>query len=531
VETMLKSGKHKGTHTGSVSEEDVEVIRCMDSGYLFVIREIMKQLRINEILEKKLPLPSSSLVKAMIIGKPITKGSKLCICNWLKRERQIGEMLSIDVDNIRVDDFYRSLGELTEHQRVIDIKWFKYHHLTGNGIYLYDITSTYFEGRQNELASFGYNRDGKKGKMQICIGLITDPEGFPLKTEVFKGNTIDGTTVTKQILCLKKEYGLKEIIFVGDRGMRISYHINNDESLKDSEIKYITGLTHAEIRDLLRRKIINMGLFDKKLVEIREGNLRYVLSTNPELETSEKYYLDYQKQRSESLLETVRQSWKKRNEKNTENQIKLASGKTKNKRLKTEFTEADIDKFEKRVNSIFEKTGTSGYFSVNGIDNDNFIIDFNEEKYTADESLCGKYILSSNVAEDVLSKEEIRQKYKNLQNVEHGFRNLKSDNISIRPVYHRHEAQTRGHVQVCLWAYAVIKKTETVIFPFLKKYNKENNSQLSFNDMIAELQNIKLCEIKIGDNKKLSFPKLNDIQEKLFRLFNINSKDMTSMIT
>jgi transposase len=133
----------------------------------------------------------------------------------------------------------------------------------------------------------------------------------------------------------------------------------------------------------------------------------------------------------------------------------------------------------------------------------------------------------SNVETEKLSKEDIKQEYKNLQHVEHGFRDLKSDNISIRPIYHRNEAQTRGHVQVCFWAYAIIKEMEDKIYPFLKEYNDNNKTQLAFNDMLAELRNIKLCELKIGkNNKTITFPKLNTIQESLLTLFNLKSADM-----
>ena len=121
------------------------------------------------------------------------------------------------------------------------------------------------------------------------------------------------------------------------------------------------------------------------------------------------------------------------------------------------------------------------------IDDKNFEVKFNAEKYELDYQLCGKYVLNSNVAKDKMKKEEVRQAYKNLQNVEHAFRDLKSDNICIRPVYHRNEAQTIGHIQICFYALVIIKELEKHIYPLLHEKNKDRKTPLSFDDIIAEL--------------------------------------------
>ena len=155
------------------------------------------------------------------------------------------------------------------------------------------------------------------------------------------------------------------------------------------------------------------------------------------------------------------------------------------------------------------------------------MIDFDEQNFSHAESLCGKYVVCTNVKDESLNTTQVRTHYKNLQEVEHAFRDLKSDNISIRPVFHRSESQTRGHVLVCFFAYAIIKEIENKILPFLKTYNKDKKVQLSFNDIIQELNNIKICELQIGKGEKsLTYPDLNPLQEKVFSLFNINPKDM-----
>jgi transposase len=363
--------------------------------------------------------------------------------------------------------------------------------------------------------------------MQICIGLICDETGFPLKATVFEGNTADSATVGEQLVSLKQEFGIKELVFVGDRGMQIMYHLENDENLKESDISFITGLTRSSIDDLLKRDIIQLSLFSKDLAEVTEDGRRYILSVNPELEISEKLYLQHKKNHTDELLKLVEISWKNRKFKNMENELNIQKGTSKSKKLKTSFSLKDIDNYKKRIYKTLDTCKMTPYYSIDTVDSDTFKVNFNREAFDRAESLCGKYVVCTNVKNETLNTEMVRSQYKNLQHVKHAFRDLKSDNICIRPVYHRNEAQTRGHVQICVFAYAVIHEMEKKIFPFLKTFNKKNDRQLSFNDIIAEINNVKVCELKIGKNKKIfSIPDLNPLQKKIFQLFNINPDDM-----
>jgi transposase len=464
----------------------------------------------------------------MFVGMLISTNSKLGILNWLRRETFVAKHFEVSPKNLTEKNFYSALSTLSSRKTLIEKKWFSHHNFRGNSIYLYDITSSYFEGVENELAAFGYNRDGKKGKMQICIGLITDNEGFPLKIDVFKGNTADSETVVEQIASLRKDLGINDIIFVGDRGMRIRYCIENDEDMQEENIQFITGLTHAEINSLLDEKKIKLSLFDRELAEVYDENYRYILSVNPDLEFGQRQYLNNKKVYVEKLLNEVYSSWKNRKFRNMENKLKIAEKRTKNKKLKTEFCEKDIDQFKKRVNIILFDNGFTKYFSIESIDNDNFKVILNKDNFDNDLSLCGKYVLCTNVEKEKLTKEAVRSEYKKLQYVEHGFRDLKSDLISIRPIYHRNRETTIGHVQVCFFAYSIIKSLEDKLFPFLLNYNKQNKTKLSFDDLIAELQNVKLCKLKTGKKSNiLQFPKFNELQTELFKLFKLNANDMT----
>jgi len=525
IENTLKSGTEN-----RVKLDEIQVEECVDFGYFFVINSLMKQLKINDILEKTLPSEVVSLIKIMIAGMLISTNSKLGIFNWLRREKFVAEFYEAETKNLTEKNFYSALSMLNSRKPNIDKKWFGHHGFSGNSIYLYDITSSYFEGVQNELASYGYNRDGKQGKMQLCIGLVTDNNGFPLKTDVFKGNTTDSETVENQIISLRKDFGINDIIFVGDRGMRIRYHLENNEDMQEHNIKFITGLTQAEIKNLINEKKIELSLFDRELAEIYDENYRYILSVNPDLEFQQKLYLNNKKVYVENLVNEVYNSWKNRKFKNMENKIKITEKRTENKKLKTEFSGKDIDQFKKRVNIILSDNGFAKYFSIEIIDNDKFKVNLDKDKFDNDLKLCGKYVICTNVENEKLTKEEVRGEYKKLQYVEHGFRDLKSDLISIRPIHHRSRETTIGHVQICFFAYAIIKSMENKLFPFLLNYNKLNKTKLSFDDLVAELQNIKLCKLRIGKKSGiLQFPKLNELQTILFKLFNLNANDMTSV--
>jgi hypothetical protein len=300
IANSLKSKKES-----VVQVDEIQVEKCVDFGYFFVISSLMKQLKINDILEKTLPPEVVSLVKIMIVGMLISTNSKLGILNWLRREKFVAKFFDVEPRALTEKNFYSALVSLHSRKMPVEKKWFAHHNFKSNCIYLYDITSSYFEGVQNELAAFGYSRDGKRGKMQLCVGLVTDNNGFPLKIDVFKGNTVDSETVEKQIASLRQDFGINDIIFVGDRGMRIRYHLENNEDMQNENIKFISGLTQAEIQHLINEKKIELSLFDQELAEVYDENYRYILSVNPDLEFQQKQYLYNKKIYVEKLLNEV----------------------------------------------------------------------------------------------------------------------------------------------------------------------------------------------------------------------------------
>lgn len=520
IENVLKHGKD-----ALVAAKDIIVKRSIDYGLVYLLIHLMDKLRISQTLEKVLP-GQVAILKTIIIGKIITRGSKLGIFNWLKRNEKICSKLGVDIENTKVDDLYFALAQASYSQKKIEHKWFLYNKAKHKEVYLYDITSTYFEGTQNELAAFGYNRDKKKGKMQINIGLITDSEGFPLKIEVFEGNINDHLTVLNQIKSIKEEFNTQQVIFVGDRGMKIRYNLEEMNEADRKGIHYITGLTGQEIESLLNKGVIQLKLFSNDLAEVEYEGERYVLSVNADLQEKGLAYLKTIRGIVDDEMSEVKASWEKRRRQNTENIRKLQDGH-KNKKLVTSFTEKKLDKFKLRIEEILSKRKMKKYYGIVEISNQAFVVDFKAEKYQQAKQLVGKYVVCTSIEKKQMAKEEVRQQYKNLQNVEHAFRDFKSDHIQIRPVYHRNEAQTRGHVLLSMFSYAIIKEMENKIFPFLKLWNKKTNHRISFYDTLEELKDIKLVELDLGrNNNSIKITELNEMQAQILKLFNMKKNDM-----
>ncbi len=524
--SALKSSINK-TKGVLVDSEDVKINKTIDFGFIHLLLTIMDELRITETLDKAYGL-KSNIIKLMIIGKIITRGSKLHIFNWIKRNSYVSERLNIDVKKLKLDDLYFELGEFSRMQSKVEKKWNVYHRKRHKNIFLYDITSSYFEGTENALSAFGYNRDGKKGKKQITIGLITDHEGFPLKIQVFEGNELDYKTVNGQLNDLRNQFGADSIVLVGDRGMRIRLNLEGMSEDEKQNISYISALSSGEIRALIKDEVIQLELFSKDLVEIEDSGTRYILCNNPVLQKEKNLTRESLKTRFEDEVLTVKASWNKRREQNLENIEKIKKGH-KNKNLVTAFTEQKIDNYKYKATQALKKYKMSKIYSIT-ISNDEFKVDYDMQKYRDEKSLDGKYIIESTVGKEDMTKAQVREKYKELQNVEHAFRDMKTDKLNIRPIFHVNEDQTRGHVFVSMFSYAIVKELETVIYPWLKIYNEKNKCKLSYHDITDELNNIKVSELEVGHKiKKILVPKLNEIQSEITKLFNIKIEDVMRM--
>ena len=254
-----------------------DVIDSIQSGPVFGVLAVLKQLADEIGLTKA--LGSSRLARLtlfLVLARIAHQGSRLSAVRWA-RNHAVKEILEVNYFN--EDDLYKALDWVEDNQERIEKVLYK-KYVKDNGrpplLVLYDITSSYLEGEKNELAEYGYDRDKKKGKKQIVIGLLTGPDGEPLSVEVFRGNTTDSTTVSAQIEKLIHRFSIEEVVFVGDRGM---VKKKGKEAIKAQDnFHYITALTDPQIRKLLKEDILQTDLFDEHVVEVSsEKGKRYIL--------------------------------------------------------------------------------------------------------------------------------------------------------------------------------------------------------------------------------------------------------------
>ncbi len=528
--------KKNGT---SVMMEDIVIEQSIDYGHCFVILEIMKRLKIKQAIEAGLGVDEKDQSKyalLMILGKIVTRGSKLGIVNWIKRNEAIGKKLGFSKQELKTlteKDLYYAQFDINSTQDTIQQKWSLYNKKRLDTIFLHDITSFYFEGQQNELAYFGYNRDKKQGKKIITVGLITDKEGFPIKIKVFKGNTKDEKTIPEQIQSLQAEFKAKNLILVGDRGMKIRYNLEEMKkgNIGSSEgISYISGLTTPEMRKLEEEGVIQMSLFNKELVEVKQDGKRYVLCVNPILEQEKKATRQSKKQKFELELLEAQQSLSKKKAQCENNRKRLANG-DKNKKLKVKLTEKEIKAWEYKLTKALKKYKMQKVYTVivNGTKgNESIKAEYDALAYKELTKFDGKYIFETTVKDDLLDKDEVRNAYKQLQEVEHAFRDMKTSRLNIRPIFHRNEKTTRSHAFLGMFSYAVIREMENALWPWLKEQKKAGTNKINFDDAMEELKMIRLCVLSFGNSahQEIRITKYDNNQKKILSLLNINEKNL-----
>jgi transposase len=286
------------------------------------------------------------------------------------------------------------------------------------------------EGDQNELADWGYNRDKKKGKKQIVIGLLTEGDGTPVTTEVFKGNTRDTASFASQIQKCKERFKCENITLVGDRGMIKSGQIKN---LQKHGFHYITAITKAQIETLIKSDIIQYALFDDQLIEVKHENIRYILRRNPI--------------RAQEIANS--RSSKRRS---IENLVKA-----QNTYLQ-DHPKAKVETALKKINSKIEQLNLKTWLTINAQDR-TLTITIDSDVIIEESKLDGCYVIKTDLCSADISTQNIHERYKDLAMVESAFRTVKSD-LEVRPVYVRTEENTRGHVLVVMLAYMIIRELD-----------------------------------------------------------------------
>jgi transposase len=450
-------------------------------GAVYLVNEITKKLGIDKALGKG---KEARLALLQIIHCVIEHGSCLSAARMAK-ENAISEVLKISKETSE-DDLYGNLSWLSHNQKTIERKLFKSRYKDKQPeIFLYDVTSSYFEGQNNKLADWGYNRDKKKGKKQVVAGLLCDERGYPFSIELFKGNTLDFTTVSEQIKMIANEFGCGRICFVGDRGMIKTGQV---EELESAGFHYITAITKPQIETLLQSNILQMGLFDEEIKEVEHNGIRYIIKRNP----ARAKEISYNREGKEAKIKEL---------------INL-----KNKYL-SEHKKAQPETAINKLNNKIEKLKTVKWLRVEVSEtNSRELILKKDQVSLAEESkLDGCYVIKSNLPKEVVSN-TIHDRYKDLKYVEHGFRTMKTDFLEMRPWYVRKEESTRGRAFVVMLAYMVIK--------YLQDTWKEMD--ITVEEGIKILDSLRLLEVKINTQVKYNeLPELNETMAELADLSGI----------
>lgn len=416
----------KGETIDQVS--DLHLSQGKSFAALTVFSELSKKLGIKQALGNT---RQGKLALFQILGRIISHSSRNYMANEWAKGQAVDSILKLETFN--EDDLYENLDWLCNNQSRIEKDIFSFRHNTRaiSEIFLYDVTSSYFEGSQNELSAFGYNRDKKKGKKQIVIGLLTDSEGYPLTIEVFKGNTSDTQTVSNQLEKLQKTFGVERVIFVGDKGMIKSSQISELNSDK-YKWNYLTTITKEQIKTLINKDVIQLDLFEDELIEVEvEEGIRYILRRNPVRATE---------------LQTIRQS------KIDHINSYVKEQNTYLKDHKKAHSELAIKRVQAKINKLKLKN-----ILIIGLNERVIEVQTDTEKIKAEARLDGCYVVKTNVPKESLDTKTAHDRYKNLADVEFAFRTMKTTLENIRPIFVRKENRTRGHVFVAMLAYMIIK--------------------------------------------------------------------------
>jgi len=419
---LALSYKDKLSALGSITES-VTLKQGVSVGAMWLVYAMAKELGIVAALGHS---RQGKLALWQVIARVIDQGSRLSAV------RLAGCHAACEaLGGFNEDDLYRNLDWLCKNQAAIEDRLFrKLHERREPGLYLYDVTSSYFEGEHNALAAFGYNRDGKKGKRQIVIGLLCNEEGVPLSIEVFAGNTHDPATVAAQVCKVAERFGGGEVTFVGDRGMLKSRQV---EDVQEHGLHYITAITKPQIQLLLRQGVIQMGLFDEDLAEVAcDGGVRYVLRRNPERA------VQVQASRDDKLAG-------------------LRSLASKQNRYLAEHPRAKVAVALRKVTERCERLKLSSWATV-GAAGREMSISIDDAALNEASKLDGCYVLKTDLSTEAASKETVHGRYKDLALVEQAFRTSKTVHLEMRPIHVRLETRTRGHAFVVMLAYRIVQE-------------------------------------------------------------------------
>jgi hypothetical protein len=424
IEALRLALRHKEelAHLGTI-QDAITLKQGLSFGAVWTVYHVARRLGIEQALGTT---REGKLALWQVIARVIDQGSRLSAVR-LAMSHAACDVLGLGPFD--EDALYENLDWLAGAQASVEDKLFAQRTKSKPvSLFLYDVTSSYLEGTHNALAAFGYNRDGKKGKMQIVIGLLCDEDGHPVSIEVFPGNTPDPHTLAAQVAKLKARFGVQEITFVGDRGMIKSQQI---EDLAKQGFHYITAITKPQIEKLLRTGTFQLELFEQELAEVlADEGVRYVLRRNP------------------VRAQEVREA---RHAKLATLQALVA----KHNRYLTEHPRADAQGALQKLVARATTLRLSDWVELTLAER-TITLTINEDAQTEAAQLDGCYVLKTDLTPAQAPKELVHDRYKDLASVEQAFRACKTVHLEVRPIFLRLEARTRAHAFVVMLAYQII---------------------------------------------------------------------------
>jgi hypothetical protein len=456
--------------------EALEIRRALPHGDVSAVLGTLRDVGLERRLAGGKPDPGEGRLKdlalAMIVARVIAPGSKLSTLRALSLETansSLGLVLGLageDAPPIETREIYAALDWLGGQQERIEKSLAK-KHLGDGALVLYDVSSSYLEGRCCELARFGYSRDKRGDRPQIVYGLLCDRHGCPVAIEAFSGETGDPSTLQAQVAKLKQRFGLARVVVVGDRGMITQARIRED--LEPAGLDWITALRAARIRALIDAGPLQLDLFDDQtdLAEITSSDYpgeRLVVCRNAVLAK------ERARKRSELLAATERAL------------SRIAMATRRKRRPLRGKAEIGLE-----VGKVIDKHKMAKHFEIT-ITEDSFTYRRRQQAIAAEARLDGLYVIRSNLPKQAMSAEDLVASYKSLAQVERAFRSLKSVDLQIRPVYHWLAPRVRAHLFLCMLAYHVEWHMRERLKPILYADHDKTAAEAERSSIVAPLE-------------------------------------------
>lgn len=396
-------------------------------GAVWTVYTVAKRMGIEKALGTE---RAGKLALWQVMARAIDQGSRLSAVR-LAQTHAACDVLGL-ARGFDENDLYDNLGWLKEHQGEIEQRLFKIRRKEKEKketeLFLYDVTSSYFEGMCNALGDWGYNRDGKKGKKQVVVGLLCDELGEPVSVEVFRGNTSDLKTFANQIAKVAGRFGCQRVTMVGDRGMIKSAQI---EQLKEVEgFYYITALTKPQIETLIKGGVVQLSWFDETVCEVESDGVRYVLRRNPQRVEDLKFSRQDKRASAARLL-------------------------AKKNSYLAEHPRAKVQVAQREVASKIVQLKLDGWLKVQAADRE-LRLEEDSQALAEESRLDGCYVVKSDLPKQYADAQTVHDRYKDLALVEQAFRTSKTAHLEMRPWYVHIERNTRGHALVVMLAYLIV---------------------------------------------------------------------------